>query len=1478
MQTGKTVVCRYRPLLAPRTAVLHVILIMGILSGGSVAQAGSAYFLDPVNGKDSYDGLAATYEGGVRGPWATMEYAGDHAANGSTVYCRSGNYGFVTLDRTGMGRTSAADAVTFMAQPGAQPVLNGLTIKGPGDLYWVIDGLTVTVPDDGTQRVGVFIRNAHHVTVRNCMVDGAWHTNHWEGMTWYGIRVGYNDGTPVGNILIENCEVQDCYFCVLFDYVVDAPVTVRNCTLHHMSGMGVQWTVSDGSAQLTVEDCRIYDQEVGYLSAGSNTHGAGIALWKGNAVIRRNVIRSCGNTNGLRAYPDTPPPGGFSNITIENNLIYDTRNAVPVRLHAIRDNVLVRNNTIIGSWRNDTAPGTAKATRYNACFAIYLASGSDGSGIRVENNIFAGVFDIPNENLLTEDYNIFWSWHIGNSVYIQTPRGAHSRILTWGSPPGSILPGFPADIMERSQAFFAGGTDFETYTARRPGGASHRQNLDAAYQLAETSAAVGFCKDATSYPATDLLGRARGTAPDAGCYQYIPATAPHAPALAQIGNRQVQAGVELTIDVNATDPDQDPLVYSMSDLPGASISAETGVFHWTPTAEQIGVHQVTFAVSDGQTEVSQVVAITVQRSNAPPVLNPVGDRTVSANQLLTFSLSATDPDGDTISFAANALPSGANLVGQTFTWTPADTQTGTYNVSFVASDGYVQVSQIVTITVAAADRPPVLAAIGDKAVDEGSLLSFDVSATDPDGGIVTYTATGVPAGANLTGRTFTWTPGSGQAGTYEVTFVVSAGNLNDSETIRIIVTSVAPDSTPPVVAQLSPAADAIQVPLNNLVTLHITDAGTGVDANSVTISVAGYTVYQGNQDTFTSPYGQCTRSGVRNDYRFIFQNSKLFDFDHAVTVQVHAADRAGNAMNEYVYSFVTEMRSFSNNKQVSKDTNVSNKRGPVTAYDAAGNLWAAWQAGPENARDIYVARRAAGTETFGAATRLTRDSRDQCNPDLAIAPEGSVYVVWQDNRSGNWDLYAAIGSGDKFSREVQVTNSNKNETNPSIVVDGQSPACAWVAWQDDRDGNQEIYVARSSNAFASSAVTRVTTDAAAQRQPEVTVDAQNTVYIVWTDQRDGQGDIYGAASSNGPWTNVPIVVGTAEQTDPAVVAQPGSSVLHLVWVDSTSGNRDIHYAKLDGLPANPVSGASIVDDTSGSDQIAPTIVCNETGEVFVCWQDSRHAGAAGTDSDLYFAELSEGTVKTNVFVGDDGTNANQSEPALGLDAWGQPYVVWSDDRSTAPDIYFAATTFTDPNPVDAKTVIASTGATIGTPPTMIDAVEDVSIVIPPQACQSGLRITISKVINPRVSPVACLGSYDFGPSGVNFDQPATVTIPYRVSGNGRVRPYWYDSLTGALSQQGITNIENIVVASNLNALRFQTTHFTPYYVVESDSDADPVARHSGVGGGCSLSPIGAGSPAELLVPYAIIAAIMAVLRRRDRGKLAEDAKADRNQG
>jgi hypothetical protein len=89
------------------------------------------------------------------------------------------------------------------------------------------------------------------------------------------------------------------------------------------------------------------------------------------------------------------------------------------------------------------------------------------------------------------------------------------------------------------------------------------------------------------------------------------------------------------------------------------------------------------------------------------------------------------------------------------------------------------------------NQPPVLNAIGDKSVDEGELLTFTISATDPDGDSLTYSASNLPSGAtfNSSTRTFSWTPDEAQ--TYpNIHFEVSDGELTDSENITITVNNI----------------------------------------------------------------------------------------------------------------------------------------------------------------------------------------------------------------------------------------------------------------------------------------------------------------------------------------------------------------------------------------------------------------------------------------------------------------------------------------------------------------------------------------------------------------------------------------------------------------------------------------------------------------------------------------------------------------
>lgn len=97
-------------------------------------------------------------------------------------------------------------------------------------------------------------------------------------------------------------------------------------------------------------------------------------------------------------------------------------------------------------------------------------------------------------------------------------------------------------------------------------------------------------------------------------------------------------------------------------------------------------------------------------SNAPPELAAIGDKKVRVGEALKFSLSASDPDGDALSFGASNVPQGAVFDPQTslFSWTPTAGQEGTYaSVRFSVSDaGNPKLWEYEEITITVGSVPP----------------------------------------------------------------------------------------------------------------------------------------------------------------------------------------------------------------------------------------------------------------------------------------------------------------------------------------------------------------------------------------------------------------------------------------------------------------------------------------------------------------------------------------------------------------------------------------------------------------------------------------------------------------------------------------------------------------------------------------------------------------------------------------------------
>lgn len=183
--------------------------------------------------------------------------------------------------------------------------------------------------------------------------------------------------------------------------------------------------------------------------------------------------------------------------------------------------------------------------------------------------------------------------------------------------------------------------------------------------------------------------------------------------------------------------------------------------------------------------------------NQPPAFALTRDTIIAEGTSLALTVSASDPDGTMPSLTAENLPANATFSSPaggtgTLLFSPDYNQAGIYSVRFIATDGELADTMLVTITVSDVNRPPMLDVLRDTAIAEGTTLSLVVRASDPDGTTPVLTATSLPLHAtfsdnrNGTGL-LTFTPQAGQSGSYVIGFIASDGMLSDSATVNIQV-------------------------------------------------------------------------------------------------------------------------------------------------------------------------------------------------------------------------------------------------------------------------------------------------------------------------------------------------------------------------------------------------------------------------------------------------------------------------------------------------------------------------------------------------------------------------------------------------------------------------------------------------------------------------------------------------------------------
>ena len=292
--------------------------------------------------------------------------------------------------------------------------------------------------------------------------------------------------------------------------------------------------------------------------------------------------------------------------------------------------------------------------------------------------------------------------------------------------------------------------------------------------------------------------------------EFLAPLSNHAP----VANAQSVTTAENTakaITLTASDVDGDTLTYSVVTGPThGALSGTAPALTYTPAANYKGADSFTFKANDGKLDsATATVTITVTAVNRPPVAN-AQSVTTAEDTAIAITLTASDPDGDTLTYSVVTGPAHGALTGTApnLTYTPVANYNSSDSFTFKANDGKLDsATATVSITVTPVNDAPV-ANVQSVTTAQDAPKAVTLTASDVDGDALTYILVALPAHGTLGGTApnLTYTPAVNYNGPDSFTFKANDGTVDSNvATVSITVTPLS-NAPVPTISSLSPSS------------------------------------------------------------------------------------------------------------------------------------------------------------------------------------------------------------------------------------------------------------------------------------------------------------------------------------------------------------------------------------------------------------------------------------------------------------------------------------------------------------------------------------------------------------------------------------------------------------------------------------------------------------------------------------------------
>jgi len=370
---------------------------------------------------------------------------------------------------------------------------------------------------------------------------------------------------------------------------------------------------------------------------------------------------------------------------------------------------------------------------------------------------------------------------------------------------------------------------------------------------------------------------------------------------------------------------------------------------------------------------------------------------------------------------------------------------------------------------------------------------------------------------------------------------------------------------------------------------------------------------------------------------------------------------------------------------------------PSLTISPDGTPYVAWEDWSDGDYEVYVRRwNGDSWQEVGAGSAsgggISNNSGDSSGPSLAITPDGTPYVAWCDTSGEGWAVYVRrwnggaweeVGAGSASGGGISGKTGYFMQLSLAIAPDGTP----YVVWEDPGSGDYEIYVRRWNGSVweevgaGSASGGGISDNDGRSRFPSITIALDGTPYIAWHDVQDSASQIasiYARRWNGSVWEEVGPhsasgdgISNTGSAYDPELaVASDGT--LYLVWCDSSSGNWEIYTRRWNGSAWEEIgaSSASGVGISANSDRsVAPSLAMERDGTPYVAWENYRD-GAYEIYVRRWNGESWEEVGIGSASGGGISDNGNWStSPTLAIAPDDTLYAAWDDSAGEENEIH-----------------------------------------------------------------------------------------------------------------------------------------------------------------------------------------------------------------